>query len=60
MCKHGCSYINIRASRKIRKDMYEIDNFGHYEENIGENGGGNKQQIDNTNIIIVYNFLGFT
>ena len=40
--------------------MYEIDNFGHYEENIGENGGGNKQQIDNTNIIIGYNFLGFT
>ena len=36
--------------------MYEIDKFGHYEENIGENGGGNKQQIDNTNIIIVYNF----
>ena len=23
--------------------MYEIDNFGHYEENIGQNGGGNKE-----------------
>jgi len=40
--------------------MYEIDNFGHYEENIGENGGGNKQEIDNTNILIVYNFESCT
>ena len=40
--------------------MYEIDNFGHYEENVGENGGGNKQEIDNTNILIVYNFESCT